>query len=311
MKSERRHQLETNDLAGWLERILENSKSYHSTILIIFVGIILLAIVVNVYKSVSLASGGRTWNEVYNLGGAGFVPLDRVENGFQTPYMTGADGRLLPPTEDTGEVDAEALAVVGKDNSMKYAGHYASLEAANSWLESASADLRANNVVASQETLQKAQETFTRVTQQTQTPSLKQQARYGLAKTHEYLAAIEKTSENLVAALEQYKLVVAAGGLLGEEAAQSLALLQRPETEAAVMALAQRPAESTTESILSGLDEPGVDSVVEDVPTILPPVEKAEETQATPTENAPVETNAPAAETPTETVPAEVPAAEK
>lgn len=311
MKSERRHQLETNDLAGWLERNLEKSKSYHSTILIIFVGVILLALAVNVYKSVSIASNGRTWNEVYNLGGAGFVPLDRVENGFQTPYMTSADGRLLPPTEETGEMDAEGLALVGKNNAMKFAGHYASLEAANRWLENAAADLRANNAAASLETLQKAQETFTQVAGKTQVPSLKQQARYGLAKTHEYLAAIEKTKENLEAASDQYKLVAAAGGILGEEATESLALLQRPETEAALAALAQRPAESTTESILSGLEEPNVESVIEDVPTILPPVENTEAVPETPAENAPTEA-APEVEKSTETnaVPAEVPVTE-
>ena len=311
MKSERRRKLETNDLAGWLEKVLEQSREYHTTALLILIGVILLFFVSGVYKNVTRNAKGNSWNEVYTLSGGGFVPLERILNGFQNPYMTTPDGRLLPPVEETGEAQAEGLAEFGAKRPTQYIGNYASLEAANLMLSEALGAVQLNQAKDAAEKLGKVKGMFESVVAATRTAAVRQQARYGLARTYEALAAVEKdkTKDHLAAAVDCYKKVADIGGALGAEAQKCLKVLEAPNSEALFVALANREekkAEEEPASALPGLEEPALDEVkTEGIADELPLEAPA---QAEPAAEAPAE--APAAEAAPAETPAEAPATE-
>ena len=313
MKSERRRKLETNDLAGWLEKFLERTKAYHSTVVLVILGVLVLAFATSIYKNVSASSRGNAWNEVYNLSGGGFVPMDRIENGFQTPYMTTPDGRLLPPATETGEADVEGLAKFGVTRPTQYIGAYALLEAANAWLDSAAVDVQVNQKDTATENLKKAAENFQHIERATRNAALKQQARFGLARAAELQAAVEKdkVKENLDKAVGYYKQVAEVGGMLADQAKKSLEILEAKGSDAIFTALASRvPAEKAeVPESLGELEEPAVDAVLENLPTELPAAEEAPAAEPAPAET-PAAESAPAAAPAAEPAPAAAPAAE-
>ena len=306
MKSERRRKLETNDLAGWLEKVLEQSRQYHTTALLILIGVILLFFVSGIYKNVTRNAKGNSWNEVYTLSGGGFVPLERILNGFQNPYMTTPDGRLLPPVEETGEASAEGLAEFGAKRPTQFIGNYASIEAANLQLAEALGLVQLNQTKEASELLGKVKSAFEGVASATRTAVVRQQARYGLARTYEALAAVEKdkTKDHLAVAVDCYKKVADIGGALGAEAQKCLKVLEAPNSEALFVAMASREekkADEDSATALPALDEPALDEVkAESIPDELPLEAPA---QAEPAPEAPAAEAAPA-----EPAPAEAPA---
>ncbi|MDO4574591.1 MAG: hypothetical protein Q4D98_05195 [Planctomycetia bacterium] len=294
MKSERRRKLETNDLAGWLERMLDRSRQYHSTILITVLGLVLLVIAYSTYSAISRSANSNQWNEFYQNNGSGFVSLLRVEYGFQNPPMLGPNRQPLIFPDEMVARDAEVLDTFGKAHANKTVGQYALLEAGYKWLNDGAADVRANSKETAVESLKKAQEAFEQMAKTMGDANARQKACFGLAQTYEFLAAVENTDANLKAAVAAYKEVAGGNGVLSKQAADALHVLEAPSANSLYLAMASRASrQENMDDVLSGLNEPEIE---ESAPTALPEILPAAK---------PEETPAPAAEPAAEPAPAE------
>ncbi|MDO4570654.1 MAG: hypothetical protein Q4D38_09745, partial [Planctomycetia bacterium] len=203
MKNERRRQLEQNDLAGWLEKFLERTKEYHSTILISLGGIIVVFIAVNVFFYASAASSAKTWNDFYNV-----------------------DQR-----------DPEALKGFGEKSGSRTAAALAFLGAGDEYLRLASVNTAPEQ---SGDLLKNAKSAFESAEKAASVPALKQRARLGLGQTYERLALASDTKENLERAKKYYQEATGPNATFGERAKNALAILERENLEGIAVALKEK-----------------------------------------------------------------------
>jgi hypothetical protein len=82
MKSERRHELQHNELAEWLIRAGETIKPYQNAIFAVVAGIVVLVIGYNIWSRMAASQAAEAWNEVnVHLENNNFPKLaDVVEN---------------------------------------------------------------------------------------------------------------------------------------------------------------------------------------------------------------------------------------
>lgn len=240
MKTERRHQLEHNTLAYYLEKIVLATKEYHNTILIVLVGLIVVAVVWSIGRNITHMSDGKAWNEIYRLSGGGILPADRVLNGFQAPVMVGGD-QYFRPEDKSADADAEKLLDFGKKHLSKPVGVVALLGSGNQSLEAAAQILRSRSPLAEEAAalLTEGMETLA-LAEKNAKGDYKLQAQLALARGYELQATLGDTKENLEKALEKYKAVAGSGSPLATMAKATVATLENPNTEALYVTLAQR-----------------------------------------------------------------------
>ncbi len=159
MKSERRHQLEQNELADWLAAKIEAVKPYQNVIL----GLVLLVVVVTV---------GYT---IYTRQAAG-----KTAQGWDEFYQAVSDGRLNP-------ADFDDIIEKYPDTTL---AHWAGVVVGDLRLAFGCDQLFVNKAGANQE-LRHAVDHYMRVRQQSRNSMLRERATFGLARAREALGELD------------------------------------------------------------------------------------------------------------------------
>ena len=199
MKSERRHDLQHNELAEWLAKIF-NAVQPHANMILI--GLLLVLGVYGAVKIWSIRSGdstARAWDSFYAAMNSGeLAGLDKVS----------------------------------EDNADNEVGDWALLVGADLRLANGCDQLFGNKIVAGQE-LRKAMESYTAVLGVSKVSSIRERATFGLARTYEALAATRRLQGELQKAEQMYQEVVDkwSDGVYAKAAQRRLDDLGRVATE--------------------------------------------------------------------------------
>ncbi len=174
MKSERRHDLQHNELLDWLNKTFAFVGPHANTILI---GLIVILGVVAGMKIWSYRSGQtseKAWNSLYAaMGSEGLAGLDKVSD----------------------------------DYSNNEVGDWARLISADLRFAAGCEQLFTNKIEAGQE-LQKAMENYVTVLEMSNQSAVKERATFGLARTYEAMAGTRQSQGELAKAGEKYQEVV-------------------------------------------------------------------------------------------------------
>lgn len=197
MKSERRHDLQHNELLVWLAKISNAIKPHSNTILI---GLILIMGAYGAAKIWSFRSGEAT------------------AKGWDSLYAA----------MNSGEISS--LDGVAEGNSGNEVGDWAGVVGADLRLASGCDQLFGNKIEAGQE-LQKAMEGYVAVLDVSENPSIQERATFGLARTYEAMAGTRQSQGEFKKAKEKYQEVVEGEGVYAESAKRRLEDLNRPATE--------------------------------------------------------------------------------
>lgn len=174
MKSERRHELQHNQLGEWLNNALVTVKPFQNIILASLVLIVVVAGMSAWWMRESAAKTAEAWDSFFNAFATGNV-------------------------EQFDEVAAQA-AGTGVDNwSRIVAGDLA--------LGQGCQGLFSDKATASED-LRKAVEQYMAVLKQTKQPMLRQRATFGLARAYEALGGTRQSQGELDKAIEQYQKLV-------------------------------------------------------------------------------------------------------
>jgi hypothetical protein len=192
MKTERRHELQTNALADWLGKHVEQVRPYAKGILAIAL-IVVAAAIAGTYISRNQATQSRLgWNEFYRA---------------------------------FGQRSAEDLEEVAASHSGTEAAVWAKQAEADIQLAEGIRDLYINRDLA-KKSLEKARQSYLFVKELASDGLLKDRALFGLAQVHESLAELDQ-ARNFYAELASG----APNSALGAEAGRRLDALNEPATE--------------------------------------------------------------------------------
>ena len=192
MKTERRHELETNQLANSLGHWADAVRPYTNTILISILLVVVGTAVFAVAQRRTAAGTAAAWDEY-------FAALSRVD-------------RLK--LEDLGDIHAGTPV-----------GWWSLCMAAELGLNEGSNVLFRDKVLA-RDILDRAADRYQQVLGETRDPALVKQASFGLARVHECLGEIKKAEEEYQAIASKWHDTPVA-----IDAEQRLKDLQRPETK--------------------------------------------------------------------------------
>ena len=200
MKSERRHDLQHNELLDWLTKITSSIRPHANTILI---GLILV------------------------LGAYGAVKIWSFRSGESTARAW--DSFFAAMSSDKKMEDLDGVA---DGNSSNEVGDWARVVSADLRLANGCDQLFANKIVAGQE-LQKAMESYVAVLEASKESSIRERATFGLARTYEAMAATRQSQGELKKAEEKYQEVVDqwADGVYAKSAKRRLEDLGRTATK--------------------------------------------------------------------------------
>lgn len=129
MKSERRHQLQTNELANQTSQALQASAPYARFAVIGLIGVVLAAIILGVWHSSAEKLNATAWSEYYfKLGKPD--EMKQVYEDFPSSSANGwalqteADSNLVKATRDIyiNRADADGLLLIAKRNYEKILG---------------------------------------------------------------------------------------------------------------------------------------------------------------------------------------------
>jgi tetratricopeptide (TPR) repeat protein len=191
MKTERRHELQTNILADWIGRHLQQTQGHGKTILAVILLVVAGSIVAAILAKDRAAQSQASWNQF-------FVAF--------------------------GQRDPEALEFMAKQNAGTTAGVWAQLAEADLKLAQGIGDLyrNRNNAKAN---LEEAEQNYLAVAQPTTDQLLRARAWFGLGQVYESTSQLDKAKEYYG------KLASSApDSALGKEAARRAETLSDPET---------------------------------------------------------------------------------
>ena len=288
MKSQRRHELEKNELAAWITGAYKRFKPYEKilTVTLAFAAVVLLIYTVSArYSSARSAEGWNEFDEAFSLG-AGGANFEGIIQSY-------------PDTD---------------------LGHWAAVIAADAYLGSGCNQLFVNKADAFRD-LKLAVEHYMRVLEKSQHRLIRERATWGLARAHEAMARDRK---DLDRAAEEYEKVFTnwPEGAYAEAARRRHEDLNRENTAEMYLRFAKY------EPKPAFLDEPGTpgerppfdfDSLPDDAPLFEPSLKLdlegpssampglGDEPKETPPDDAPAKDtptgDAPAEETSSEDVP--------
>jgi len=242
MKSERRHELEKNELADWLGGVIRQIQPYQNVLL----GTLAFAlIVILIYAWSARYSAARTaegWTE------------------FSEALAPGAGGAHFEDIID--------------EYPNSEVGHWAAVVAGDSYLSSGCSQLLVNKADAVRD-LKRAVDHYMNVLENSREPMIRERATYGLARARESMATDE---EDLAEAAEEYEKLVKnwPDGAFAEKARRRLERINSgaaPEVYEMLAAYDPRPAFT---------DEPGtpgqrpafdIDTLSDDAPMEMPSVD--------------------------------------
>jgi len=239
MKSERRHELEKNELAQWIAGVYKRFKPYEKLVLgtLAFAAVVLLIYTVSArYSSARSAEGWIEFDEAFSLG-AGGANFEGIIDRY-------------------GDTDL---------------GHWAAVIAADAYLRSGCNQLFVNKADAFRD-LKMAVEHYMSVLEKSQHRLIRERATWGLARAHEAMARDRK---GLDRAAEEYEQVFAnwPEGAYAEAARRRYEDLNRESTTEMYLRFAEY------EPKPAFLDEPGtpgerppfdLDAIPDDAPVFEP-----------------------------------------
>ena len=192
MKTDRRHELQTNVLADWIGKHLQQMQGYSKTILAVILLVIAAGIAGTFLAQDQAARAQASWNQFFQA---------------------------------FGERDPEALQVVAAKNQGTIASLWAHLAEADLKLAEGIGDLYTNRDNA-KENLAEAERNYLAVEQAATETLLRERAWFGLGQTYESMAELEKAKQYYG------KLVNSAPtSALGKEAKLRSDALSDPSTE--------------------------------------------------------------------------------
>jgi hypothetical protein len=157
MKSERRHELQHNELADWIFTTGQNIKPYQNAILAAVVALIVAVGAYSWWSRSSATKAAEAWAE--------------VTNGLQSD-------------------NPDMLASVAETNPNSNVGFVASVALADVYLAKG-CDARMVDKAASQKALSSAIKAYTAILEQCKTPSLRERATFGVARAFETQCDLE------------------------------------------------------------------------------------------------------------------------
>ncbi|HTU27514.1 MAG TPA: hypothetical protein VMF30_19045 [Pirellulales bacterium] len=194
MKTERRHELETNQLAHSLAHWVDAVRPFLNTILVLILAALVAIGIYTVAKSRSATANASAWNEY-------FAALGRI------------DGSTRLKLEDLGEAHGGTPV-----------GWWALCTAADLGLNEATNQLFRDKMLA-QDILRSAADHYQTVLGQTSDPTLIKRASFGLAQAHECLGQITHAEEEYEAIVNKWP-----GTPVAKAAEKRAKDLKRPET---------------------------------------------------------------------------------
>ena len=174
MKSQDRHKLQQNELAGWIARTYTVIKPYSNAILAV---VLLVAVIVGLWgwwKRQSAVEASAGWDQL-------FAAMD--------------NGRIVE------------LGKIAEQNPNNEVGLWATVLAGDLHLANGCQELFANKAAASQD-LQKALEEYTKVRGETRNAQLRERAVFGLARTYEALSGTRQSQGEMDKAVRSYRELV-------------------------------------------------------------------------------------------------------
>jgi hypothetical protein len=195
MKSERRHELQHNELAEWLAKSAQTIKPYQNLILAAVMLVLIGVVGYTVWSRISAAQTAQAWDQ------------------FRADFESG---------------NAAKLAQVVEDYPNTKVAHVAAIVLADNYLADGCNQLFVNKATA-QPKLTKAIELYQLVRDQSRVSSLLERAAFGLARAKES----KGDAEHVRQAEQLYEDVVAQWpkGAYGAAASQRLNDLKRPATK--------------------------------------------------------------------------------
>jgi hypothetical protein len=195
MKSERRHELQHNELADWLVKSAETIKPYQNLVFAVVVLVLIGAVGYTIWSRVALAQTTQAWDE------------------FNANLETGNVAKLTQVVEDYPNTTV---------------AHMAALVLADNYLGEGCNRLFVNKATAQQE-LTKAIELYQTVRQESRSPALLERATFGLARAKES----KGDAEHIKQAEQLYEDVATQwpNGAYAVAASQRLKDLRRPATK--------------------------------------------------------------------------------
>lgn len=170
MKTERRHELETNDLADWLGQSIERTRPYFTAITAGVVAVVVIVGAVAVLRYRSQVRQSEGWDR------------------YQGAMLSG---------------DSAALEGVANEFSGTPVGVWARLQIADAHLINGTSALFTDREQARSELL-KAVDAFKAARDETRTPLLAQRAWFGLARAHESLDELDRAREAYQAIIDRW-----------------------------------------------------------------------------------------------------------
>lgn len=218
MKSEKRHQLEQNDLADWIGQAVLTIKPYVGMILVLALAAMAIFVCTSWWWRHSAAGDAAAWDKL-------FVAMN--------------DGS---PSKIEQVVD---------DYQGTRVSDWGTVILADQRLASGCEQLQTNRTVAIQE-LTSAVAGYDKVLERAREPQLRERALYGRGRANEALAGTRQGSGNLDKAIADYEQAakVAREGVFGKLAARRIEELRLPETQKFYQQFAQYEPKSM-------VDQPG------------------------------------------------------
>ena len=199
MKSERRHDLQHNELLDWLNKSTAFIKPHANTILIGLIVILATYVGVKIWSYRSGERSAKAWDSLYAaMGSSELTGIDRVSEDY---------------------VNSEV-------------GDWARLISADLRFANGCDELFTNKIAAGQE-LQKAMANYVAVLEASSESAIRERATFGLARTYEAMAGTRQSQGELDKAREKYQEVVEnwAEGVYAKSAKRRLEDLDRASTK--------------------------------------------------------------------------------
>ena len=169
MKTERRHELETNTLADTLATFIERAKPYSKAIVGVIVALVAVIAIIQIQAWRARSAASEGWDRYFAARSTGLEELADVAEQYRgTP-----------------------------------AGAWARLELADLYLYQGAEGLFRDRAEAN-ERLRRAEESFRAVLDQAEADLIRQRARFGLAKTYESLNELDKARDSYRALVDNH-----------------------------------------------------------------------------------------------------------
>lgn len=228
MKSERRHELQHNDLLVWVNSVVERIKPYGTLIMLLVV----LAVVA--------FAGWRWWSR-----------QAQADTAYAWDELFGA----------MNSGDPAVVSDVAEQQPNSEVGQWAGLVAADMYLSNGSRQLFDSKATAAQD-LRKSVDGYLSVLQVSRSSTIRERATFGLAKAYESLAGTRQSEGELEKAVQYYQEVASTwpDGAFAGIANQRIEDLQRKETREFYDKFAQYdPQPAYTDEAPPGGAEPTLD----------------------------------------------------